>query len=206
MSDNAIRILIQSNPLWQQQVPVHVRTIYTVMGRQGKLWQTILSATEDVYAARSTMDAANNSGLFDRVVIAEGRSVNKAPAAHWQTIECAVPVRMISDQSEFERLLNTLQDKTANMDTDAYTYATPIVGTKETCNFALTIALVLAGLHTSPILLTLVAFFCFVDVLFLSDAKQISSATAKKYNTLRHWGYALFNGILLLPLLLKILM
>jgi hypothetical protein len=206
MHDSAIQILIQSNPLWQQHAVARVRTVYTVMGRQGKLWQTILTGTNDIFSARRTMDAANNSLLFDRVVIAAGRSVSDAPPSQWETVECALPVRIVSEVNEFAALLSGLRDRAANMDNDRATTPTPVAGTKESCAVALVMALGLAVLHGHPIMLGLVGFMAFIDTAWLADKNPITSETAQRVNAIRHWGFAVFNGVLMMPLFLKVLL
>lgn len=208
MHDNAIQILIQSNPLWQQQV-ARARVVYTVMGRQGKLWQTILPSTDDIFIARSTMDAANQSLLFDRVVIAAGRSVSDAPPAQWETVECALPVRIVSEVNEFAALLSGLRDRTANMDSDRATAATPVradKAAKESCSVALIFSLMLAALHGHPVMLGLVGFMALVDAAYLADRTPMAADTVGRVNAIRHWGFAVFNGVLMLPLFLKVLL
>lgn len=210
-AENTLRILIQSNPLWQQQIPVHVKTVYTVLARKQTQWQTILSSTDDLHAARRAMDAANATGLFDRLVIAEGRSVNKAPAGNFKTIECALPQPKIISQSEdFAALLGRLQKSTANLnpaenDLPRATQ-TQIIGEKENCVFALGVALFLTIAHLNPLLLCLVGFLAFTETMFLADTRPLDANAARRFNALRHWGYALLNGALLLPLVLKFLL
>jgi hypothetical protein len=205
MSKQAIELLIKSYPLWHQvdlkHVPVTVRTVYTVLGRRMNRWTTILATSDDLYAARHAMNAANSSGLFDRIVIAEGRSVNKAPADKWETIECAVPYSVFVTGSSFEALLNSMKGKAAN----TQNFTLPALVEKQAFPFLLGLACLLAALNMNAASLAMISGVAFLDVAFLTDTGTINDRSIPFINTMRHWAYALLNGVLLLPLLLKIL-
>lgn len=201
--NDGLRLLITSTPLWQQgamahPLPVHVETVYTVLARQNNKWQTVLSSTDDLYAARDAMNGANDSKLFDRIVITEGRSVNRAPATGWNTIECALP----KTEASFKELLSEMQDKTANGNTSPLPDHAYLVGHKQTQNFLLGLAIILAALNQSAFALSLIAFLAAIDCLFLLDSRPLSVAKARKFNDSRNWAYATLNGALLLGLLL----
>jgi hypothetical protein len=199
MSNDGLRLLISSTPLWQQgamdhPLPVHVTQVYMVMGKRGNLWQTVLSSTDDVYAARNVMHAANKSKQFDRLVISEGQSVNKAPATRWTTIETVFPTA-----SAFDILLKKIREKTANgnpLPKHAFLH-----GHKQSQNFLLGLACFMALLNQSPIALGLVGLLALVDLLFMLNAQPLSTAKAKFFNDARNWTYATVNGVLLLMLL-----
>jgi hypothetical protein len=200
MSNDGLRLLISSTPLWQQgamdhPLPVHVTQVYMVMGKSGNLWQTILSSTEDLYAARNVMHAANRSRQFERLVISEGRSVNKAPASRWTTIETVFPT-----PSAFDTLLKKIRSTTANgnpMPKHAFLH-----GHKQSQNFLLGLACFMAFLNQSPFALGFVAFLALFDLLFLLNNNPLPVKKARVFNETRNWAYASLNGFLLLTLLL----
>lgn len=199
MSQHAVNLLIKSRPLWHTpdpaQMPVLVTTVFTVMGRRMGKWTTILMKTDDLHAARYAMDAANTSGLFDRVVIAEGRSVNSAPADKWETIECAVPFTPFVSGDSFDDLLGQMKHRTANIN--------PMFEIeKQSYAFLLALACVLGTIHMSPVILCGIAIIACADTIFLANRQPLRSTMT---NTIRHWSYAILNGVLLWPLVLKIL-
>lgn len=205
MSDG-LRLLISSTPLWQQgamahPLPVHVRTVYMVMGQAEGKWKNILSQTDDIYDARHAMDAANDSGLFSRIVISEGRSVNKAPANAWKTIECA-----ICDNHVFTMMLRKKQEEQTKKKTKPQLpKGSYLVGHKQTQNFLLALACLLAALNQNVYALAAVSFLAVIDCLFLLDKRPLPEAQTKQLNTMRNWAFATLNGVLLLVLLLKTL-
>lgn len=195
-----LRLLISATPFWQQgamahPLPVHVQTVFMVMGQgSDRKWQTILSSTDDVYAARNAMHAANDTGLFQRIVISQGRSVNRAPAAAWKTIECAV----IPPKDVFAELLDDMRHgmtsgRKAGLPPHAF-----LVGKKHSQNLLLGLALVLAVLNQSPLALWSVGILAVLDGLFLLDNRPLSKTTADRWNQWRNWGFATLNGALLL--------
>lgn len=203
MSDG-LRLLISSTPLWQQgamthPLPVHVRTVYMVMGQSEGKWKNILSQTEDLYDARHAMDAANDTGLFSRIVISEGRSVNRSPASAWKTVECA-----ICDNHVFTMMLCKKQAEQSKAKTKpqlpkgAY-----LVGHKQSQNFLLALACLLATMNESPFALGVVAVLAVIDCIFLLDNRPLPQARTDKLNHLRNWAFATLNGILLLVFLLS---
>lgn len=208
MSQNAVDLLIHSRPLWHnvdpQSVPVSVKIVYGVMGKRGNRWENILSSTDDLHTARRTMDAANLASVFDRIVITKGRRVNDTPAQHWETIECAVPHHRMVTGDNFGDLLHKLQKKTANINPERISVATPITATKETQTTALILACLLAGWNSSPIMLVTVAVLAFAECAFLSSEKPIAATRLKTIHTARNWFYAILNGALLLPLVFHV--
>jgi hypothetical protein len=107
-----------------------------------------------------------------------------------------------------DALLGRLQQNTANLNPAENdlprAIQTPVTSApKESCTFALTIALGLATAHGNPLLLAIVGLLSFMDVIYLAETAPLSASATKYMNTFRHWGYALLNGALLLPLLLK---
>lgn len=203
MSTDGFRLLMTSTPLWQapsHPMPVAVKTVYTVMGRSANKWQTVLNATDDLYIARSVMDAANESGQFDRIVLATGKSVNRAPAAQWTTIECALP----KPASQFQKLFTQLEQQTANLNPNEKLARIPgayVLGKKKSQRFLLFLALVLATLNQSvPALLTVCALAT-LDCFYLASTRPLSARVTEFLNNGRNWGYALLNGYLLLGLL-----
>jgi hypothetical protein len=205
MSNDGFRLLMSATPLWQNAapshpLPVHVRTVYTVMGRNGARWQTIVGSTEDLYQARLAMDTANESGTFERLVIATGKSINRAPASQWTTIECALPKAI----SHFQQLFSQLEQQTANLNPQEKLARMPgavMLGHKKSQRFLLALAVVLATLDKNIGALSLIAMLALCDVLFLLDARPISARQAHWFNNGRNWGYALLNGYLLYYLL-----
>lgn len=175
-------------------LPVHVRTVYMVMGQAEGKWKNILSQTDDIYDARHAMDAANDSGLFSRIVISEGRSVNKAPASAWKTIECA-----ICDNHVFTMMLKKKQAEQTKAKLPQGSF---LVGKKQSQNFLLAIACLLAALNHSVFALTIVAILAVVDCAFLLDRRPLPAARTQQINHLRNWSFATLNGVLLLVLLL----
>lgn len=198
-----LRLLISSNPLWQQggmthPLPVHVRTVYMVMGQSEGKWQNILSQTEDLYDARHAMDAANDTGLFSRIVISEGRSVNKAPANAWKTIECA-----ICDNHIFTMMLKKKQAEAAHKKPRLPKGAF-LVGNKQSQNFLLALACILAALNQSPLMLGIVALLAVTDCVYLLDRRPLPKEKVQSLNHMRNWAFATLNGVFLLMLLLAI--
>ncbi len=208
MSKAALELLIKSHPMWHQvdprHVPVTIRKTYTVLGRRMERCHTVLASTTDVHTARDTMDAANSSGLFDRLVIASGTSVNHAPADKWETIECAVPYSILVTGSSFASLLARVQTKTANINPpyDIDAQMTPLIGEKKAYPFLLGLACILAAFTMNPISLSIVSAIALLDVAFLLNKQPIVFERMQFINTTRHWAYALLNGALLLPLVL----
>jgi hypothetical protein len=201
MSDG-LRLLISSTPLWQQgamdhPLPVHVQTVYMVMGKRGQLWQTVLSSTDDLYMARHAVQAANKSGLFERLVISEGKSVNRAPASRWATIET-----VLYTPSMFEKMLQGVRDKTANGNPAPLPQGAFLVGHKQSQNFLLGLACLLAFVNHSAFALTLVAILATFDMFFMLNNRPLTTAKAKFFNETRNWAFATLNGILLLLFLL----
>lgn len=199
-----LRLLISSTPLWQQgamdhPLPVHVQTVYMVMGQTDNKWQTILSLTDDLYAARDAMNGANDSKLFQRIVISQGRSVNKSPAAAWKTIECAV----IPKKDIFADLLEDMRNGAANGNKSPLPSHAFLVGHKQSQNFLLGVALILAVLNQSPFALAIVGVLALVDCVFLLDNRPLAVTKTQKLNTLRNWAFATLNGVLLLVYLLS---
>lgn len=205
MSADGFRLLMTSTPLWKNPAPNHpapvsVRTVYTVMGRSGARWQTVLGSTDDVFAARHAMDAANQSGQFDRLVIATGKSVNRNPAAQWTTIECALP----RPASEFQKLFSQLELQTANLNPEQKLARIPgayLLGTKKSQRFLLSLAVVLATMDRNAGALMMISVIALLDMFFLLDQRPISQHKAHLFNRGRNWGYALLNGWLLFNLL-----
>jgi len=205
MSTDGFRLLICSTPLWQNPaanhpLPVHVRTVYTVMGRNGPRWRTVLSSTEDIDIARVAMDAANQSGEFDRLVIATGKSVNRAPASNWVTIECALPY----PASDFQKLFARLEAESANLNPAQKLAQMPhayLIGHRKSQRFLLALAVVLATFDKNVPALWVVAALAMFDTLFLMDARPLTQRHAHILNTGRNWLYALVNGYLLYQLL-----
>ena len=177
-------------------LPVHVETVYMVMGQSNGKWQNILSRCDDIFEARRAMDAANDSGLFSRIVISEGRSVNKAPANAWKTIECA-----ICDNHVFTMMLKQKQAE-QNGTTPRLPPGSFLTGKKESQNFLLGLACVLAALNHSPFALGIVSALAMIDCTFLLDNRPLPVARARSLNQWRNWAFALLNGILLLIWLL----
>ncbi len=202
MSDG-LRLLISSTPLWQQPnptyaLPVHVQVVYSVLGRINMRWQTILSSTKDLDAARDAMHAANQSHLFDRLVITEGQSVNRAPAVGWNTIECA----FIPPRASFAELMHDMKEKAANSNPPELPKHAFLVGHKQSQNFLLGFACMLALILQSSFALGVVGTLAIIDAVFLMNNTPLSTAQTDKLNNLRNWGYATLNGILLLVILL----
>lgn len=207
---NAVDLLIRSRPSWHQaepqRVPVSVKQIYGVLGRRGTKWESVLSATDDIHIARRTMEAAASAGIFERIVITQGHSVNGAPAAQWQTVECALPHHRVVTGDSFNTLLHKLQNQTANINPEDVTYRpaeTPLIGTKETHTGGLIFAMILAALNLNAPALIFVAALACTEILFLQDARPIRAERMKTINTFRTWFYALLNGAFLVPLVVE---
>ena len=179
-------------------LPVHVQDVYMVMGKRGSLWQTVLSSTNDLYVARQTVHAANKTGQFERLVISEGKSVNKAPASRWTTIET-----VIYTPSRFETMMKKIGDKTANGNPVKLPENSFLVGHKQSQNFLLTLACVLSYLNHSAFALVVVAILAGFDMFFMLDNRPLTVERAKFFNNTRNWAFATLNGVLLLVLLLS---
>jgi hypothetical protein len=202
MTADGLRLLISSTPLWQNPnptypLPVHVQVVYTVLGRSNNRWQTILNSTNDLYAARDAMHAANTSGLYDRLVITEGQSVNRAPAVGWNTIECALPVY----QASFEELMQDMKEKAANNNPAQLPKHAFLVGQKQSRNSLLALACLLAALTQSPLILAAIGCIALADAYLMSGDTPISVDQAALFNTTRDWAYAAVNGLILLVVL-----
>jgi hypothetical protein len=202
MSDG-LRLLISSNPLWQQggmdhPLPAHVTNVYMVMGKSGNLWQTVLSSTEDLHVAKQTLHKADRSGKYERLVISEGRSVNKAPASRWTTIETVIHV-----PSRFEVMMHAIRDKAANGNPPQLPEGAYQVGHKQSQNFLLGLACLLAFCNYSPLALLLVCVLAICDIFFMMNSHPLTLAQAKSFNDKRNWAFATLNGVLLLTLLLS---
>lgn len=209
MTANAVDLLIRSRPMWHQvepqQVPVSVKQIYGVLGRRGTKWESILSSTDDLHIARRTMEAANTAGIFERIVITQSNSVNGAPASQWQTVECAVPQHRVVTGDSFDTLLKKLQTQTANINPEGlYQHnPAPVTVEKQTHTLSLLIAFVLSALNFSAPALVFVAALCCMEMLFLYNKSADDAHEIKSANLFRSWFYALLNGALLLPFVMR---
>lgn len=209
MSTNAVDLLIKSRPMWHQvepqQVPVSVKQIYGVLGRRGHKWESILSTTDDIHIARRTMEAANSAGIFERIVITQGNSVNGAPAAQWQTVECALPQHRVVTGDSFATLLTKLQTQTANINPEGlYQHnPAPIVAEKHPVTWSLFIAFALSALNMNAPALVFVAALCCLEILFLSSKTPIRTERMKSIDLTRIWFYAILNGALFAPLVVS---
>lgn len=165
-------------------VPVPLRTTYTVMGRFNQMWETILPSTDDLHTARRTMDAANTSRRFNRIVITQGNAINH----QWTTIECAMPL----NHAQYRTMLRGLKSKTANANVS-----------KESQNFLLGFACALGTMLQSPQALIFVACLALIDCLYLADRQRLTPKKTRRFNRQRNWAYSLLNGCLLVLLILK---
>lgn len=186
----------------RHNLPVHVQTTYTVLGRRNTMWETILASTDDIYVARQTMDAANASNQYNRIVITQGNTINRAKASSWVTVECALPIYNQMASPLYRALLREIQGKAANNNPFGKERQ---MHEKKSRNILLGMACLLAALAHSPVSLVLVAFVALIDCLFLFDKKPLNAAQTTRYNQLRTRTYAALNCWLMLLLLIKYL-
>lgn len=176
-------------------LPDMTATHYMVMGRKQDRWHSILAPTPALHHARTTMYTTNQSGQYDRLVLAQGITA-RSDTTNWQTLECALPVAA----TPFAQLLTQLQTQSANTNPQL-TDPAFLVGTKRSMAMPLGVAGLLAAANLDSVLLVCVALCAVLDIGYMIQTTPMPAMTTQRIDRFRDWAYALLGGICLAMLL-----
>lgn len=221
---SGLRLIIENHPAWNQHapetetssaLPAASHTLYTLLGRRGTQWHTVVPRIDDPEDAVHAMDSANRSQLFDRLVIASARAVVGQPAEKWETFACAVPFTLLQPlpRKSFADLLDRAERRQSDipqairaltMTSDAH--PTPIRPERRDAGLMLGLLVLLSLWSQSPSLLAGVGALGVFEALYQSGAldRQISSSQAEFVRTGRFYLYALCAGMMALPMVVRL--
>ena len=225
----ALRLIIETHPVWQKPAsdttadhatsaplePSHSlatsQTIYTLLGRRGTLWHTIVPRIEQTTDALDAMDTANRSQLFDRLVVACAKGLSGQPLTNWETFVCAVPYtqpNLLAKPSFADLLRRAERRQTRHPPSDPGPTLTALKMTKNDASLCLLILLAVAlWSQAAPVLLGVAALALF-ETLYQQDAfdRLILPPQHNFIRMARLYLYALCAGLIAIPLLAGVML
>ncbi len=221
----ALRLIIENHPVWQTPVtddhlthaplPAPSQMIYTLLGRRGVRWHTIVPRIDQMPDAIHAMDSANRSQLFDRVVVAKAYAVAGQPSSNWDTFVCAVPyttVNLLPTRSFGDMLARAerRQSETSETVAETVSLSPPASLTLAKTDASLWLLILLAvGLwsHAAPVLCG-VALLCLLEMLYQTKLvdRLIPLGQYKLVQTGRFYLYSLCAGLIAIPLLARVML